>query len=257
MSSNLAPVPDLLRPAGRAAPDRSLPWWLPEVTGAEEALLREVLESNYLNEGEFTERFERAVARRVGAKHAVATTSGTSALFLSLAAAGVGPGDEVLVPDVTFIATANAVSLAGAKPVLVDIDPHNLCMDPAAMEAAITARTKAVVPVHISGRAGHLPRLVAVARARGLALIEDAAEALGSSLLGTSLGTYGLAGCFSFSPNKTITTGQGGMVVTDDDALVIRLRELKDQGRPVRGTGVFRHLQRLAPPQSVRYTEST
>jgi perosamine synthetase len=211
-----------------------IPWWRPDATGElERQRVLEVLASNYLNEGDVTTRFEHAIARRVGARHAVATTSGTAAISLALAALGVGPGDEVLVPDVTFIATANAAKLLGATPVLVDVDERTLGMDPRALDAAITPRAKAVVPVHVSGRGADMTAILA----RGIPVVEDAAEALASRQGGRALGTIGRMGCFSFSPNKTITTGQGGMVVTDDDALHARLRELKDQGRPVRGTG--------------------
>jgi len=203
----------------------------------EYTLVKDVLDSNYLNEGDVTTCFEQEVAQLVRAKHAVAITSGTIALFLALAGMGVGPGHEVIVPDVTFIATANAVMLTGARPVLVDIDPASLNMDPAAMAAAITGQTKAVMPVHVSGRSANLPVILEIARAHGLLVIEDAAEAFMSAVDGKYLGTFGHAGCLSFSPNKTITTGQGGMILTDDDALHLRLRELKDHGRPVRGTG--------------------
>lgn len=215
----------------------TIPWWQPEI-GAEErdALLR-VVDSNYLNEGEVTARFEREAAAMFGARHGIATTSGTSAIFLALAGLGVGRGDDVLVPDVTFIATANAVTLTGARPILVDVDPSTLAIDTEAAVRAMTPSTKAVVPVHVSGRAAPIERLLAFARERGLFVVEDAAEALWSKHQGRCLGTFGVAGCFSFSPNKTITTGQGGLVVTDDDGLAVRLRELKDQGRPVRGTG--------------------
>ncbi|SVB90055.1 uncharacterized protein METZ01_LOCUS242909, partial [marine metagenome] len=173
----------------------------------------------------------------VGATYAVGVTNGTSALFLALAALGIGHGDEVVVPDLTFIATANAVTLTGATPVLVDIDPATLTISPEAFEKAITAHTRAVIPVHISGRSADLPAIVAIAKEHGLAVVEDAAEAFASFHDGRALGTIGIAGCLSFSPNKTIMTGQGGMVLTDDEGLHLRLRELKDQGRPVRGTG--------------------
>jgi perosamine synthetase len=196
-----------------------------------------VLESNYLNDGDVTNEFERRMAARLGAAHGVGVTSGTTAIFLSLAALDIRHGDDVVVPDVTFIATANAVTLAGATPVFVDVDPVTLGMAPDALARALTPRTKAVVPVHVSGRAAAIERILAIANAHGIAVVEDAAEALGSRHHGRCLGTYGRAGCFSFSPNKTITTGQGGLIVTDDEALAIRLRELKDQGRPVRGTG--------------------
>lgn len=215
----------------------TIPWWEPAVGTEERDAILRVVDSNYLNEGEVTAEFERRVAELFGTRHAVATTSGTSAIFLALAALGVGHGDEVLVPDVTFIATANAVRLAGATPVLVDVDAVTLNIDPARAEAAITPRTRAIVPVHVSGRAAAMTALLDLARRRGIAVIEDAAEALLSKHQGRCLGTFGAAGCFSFSPNKTITTGQGGLVVTDDEALMVRLRELKDHGRPVRGTG--------------------
>lgn len=214
-----------------------IPWWRPETGAEERELLLEVLASNYLNDGDVTTDFERRMAAALGSRHGVAVTSGTAALFLSVAAVGVKPGDEVIVPDVTFIATANAVTLTGATPVLVDVTPDRLTLDPGAFAAAITSRTKAVIPVHVSGRAADIDKISAIARERGIAVIEDAAEALRSRHNGRCLGTFGLAGCFSFSPNKTMTTGQGGLIVTDDDAMAVRLRELKDQGRPVRGTG--------------------
>lgn len=214
-----------------------IPWWRPETGSEERALVQRVLDSNYLNDGDVTNEFERQMAAALGAHYGVAVTSGTAAIFLSLAALGIGHGDEVIVPDVTFIATANAVTLAGATPVLVDIEAATLGMDPDALERAITPRTKAVVPVHVSGRAAAIERILDIAHARGLVVVEDAAEALRSRHRGRCLGTFGRAGCFSFSPNKTITTGQGGLIVTDDEALTVRLRELKDQGRPVRGTG--------------------
>lgn len=216
---------------------KTIPWWHPLMTGGEEARVAEVLRSNYLNDGDVTTAFEDRIAGLFGASHAIATTSGTTAIFLAVAAAGAGPGDEVIVPDVTFIATANAVRLAGATPVLVDIDPRTLNVDPEAVRKAITAKTKAIVPVHVSGRSADMPALMAIGKEHGVAVIEDAAEALLSEVKGRRLGTIGLAGCLSFSPNKTITTGQGGMVLTNDATFAARLRALKDHGRPVRGTG--------------------
>lgn len=216
---------------------KKIPWWSPQIGPNELGLVREVLESGYINEGDVTERFERQIAELVGAKHAVATTSGTTAIFLALAASKIGHGDEVIVPDVTFIATANAVKLAGATPVLVDVDPHTLNIDLTAFERAITPRTRAVVPVHVTGRGADMKGVCALAEEHNLVVVEDAAEALRSKHAGRWLGTWGNAGCFSFSPNKTITSGQGGMIVTDDAKLAQRVRELKDQGRPVRGTG--------------------
>ena len=190
-----------------------IPWWNPQVGPNEYANLHDVLDSNYLNDGDVTTRFEREISTLVGAKHAVGVTSGTSALFLSLAALGIGHGDEVIVPDMTFIATANAVTLTGAVPVLVDVDPATLNISPEAFEKAITGRTRAVMPVHVSGRSADLSAIAMIAEKHGLAVVEDAAEALASFHDGQALGTIGIAGCLSFSPNKTIMTGQGGMEI--------------------------------------------
>jgi perosamine synthetase len=212
-------------------------WWQPKMGDAELGFLRTVLENNFPNEGEMTRQFEDEVAANVGVEHAVAVTSGTAAIFLSLKALGVGRGDEVIVPDLTFIATANAVDLCGAKPVLIDVDSDTLNISAEAVKAAITSKTKVVIPVHVSGRHADIKAIVEVAGAKGVEVVEDAAEGFMSNAGGGYMGTFGALGCLSFSPNKIITTGQGGMVLTDDDKLVVRLRELKDQGRPMRGTG--------------------
>ena len=218
-------------------PDRMLPWWAPQFGPHERDLVAEVLDRGFLNDGDVTTRFERELARLLGVRHVVAVSSGTAALFLSLASLGIGAGDEVIVPDVTFIATANAVTLSGATPVLADVDPLTLTLDPGAFSRAITPRTKAVIPVHVSGRAAQMPSILQLAASRGIQVVEDAAEAFQSKSGGRCLGTFGRLGCLSFSPAKLITTGQGGAILTDDEALHARLRELKDQGRPVRGTG--------------------
>jgi len=217
--------------------NRKIPWWVPEIGPKEYDLVKDVLDSNYINDGDVTEQFERRLAELLCVKYAVAVTSGTTAITLALAGLGVGAGDDVLIPDVTFIATANAVKLAGANPVLVDVDPRTLNIDPDAAERAVTARTRAIVPVHVSGRAAAMDAILHLARRHGLFVVEDAAEGFVSRHGSKYLGTLGHAGCLSFSPNKTITTGQGGAILTDDERLHVRLRELKDQGRPVRGTG--------------------
>jgi perosamine synthetase len=217
--------------------NRDLVFWTPQFGEEEKSRVTAVIDSGFLNDGKVTEQFERRFAELLGSKHVIATTSGTSAIFLVLSGIGVGPGDEVIVPDVTFIATANAVSMTGAKPVLVDIDPQTLTLDPTFTERVITTRTKAIIPVHVSGRAAKIGSIMDIAKRHGLLVVEDAAEALMSRYQGKCLGTFGIAGCFSLSPNKSITTGQGGLIATDDDLLHCRLRELKDQGRPVRGTG--------------------
>ena len=216
---------------------REISWWKPEVGTVEGKFVREVLKSNFLNDGDVTTRFEQEIAVRLGVPYAVGVTSGTTALYLSLMALGVGYGDEVIVPDVTFIATANAVIMTGARPVLVDVHPDSLTMNPASFERAITSQTKAVIPVHVSGRGGTVFEILEIALRNGIPVVEDAAEALLSRSKGRFLGTLGMTGCFSFSPNKTITTGQGGIITTADPSIHGCLRELKDQGRPVRGTG--------------------
>jgi perosamine synthetase len=225
------------QPRASQASGKRVPWWQPQAIGTELQELAEVLGRHYFNEGVVAQRFEETIARKLGAKHAIATTSGTSAIFLALKAVGAGPGDEVIVPDLTFIATANAVALSGAKVVLVDVDPRKLTIDPDAFRKAITPRTKAVVPVHVSGRAADMTAILATARERGIAVVEDAAEGFMSAYQGRMLGTLGDVGCFSFSPNKVITTGQGGIMVTASAELANQLRMLKDQGRPTRGTG--------------------
>lgn len=211
---------------------------MPQVGLPEErAFLKQALDNNYVNEGPLTTAFEKRLAALVGATYAVAATSGTAGIFLALKSLGIGPGDEVLVPDLTFIATANAAELTGAKPILVDVDPTSLTIDIAALKKAITPQTKAIVPVHVTGRAADMEAILKIADEHKLIVVEDAAEALLSKHNGKFLGMFGAAGCFSFSANKTITTGQGGMIVTNDPDLHVRLRMLKDQGRPVRGSG--------------------
>jgi perosamine synthetase len=214
-----------------------LKWWPTEMGLEEERRVLEVLRSHYVNEGEVTEAFEKKISELVDCPYAISTTSGTSALYLSLAALGIGPGDEVIVPDITFIATANAVHMTGAKVILCDVDPSNLLMDPKKVERLITPRTKALMPVHISGRFAPLNELLDLAKTYHLKIVEDAAEAFGSKHEGRALGTIGDAGAFSFSANKVITMGQGGIVLTRDAEIAKRVRMLKDQGREKRGTG--------------------
>jgi perosamine synthetase len=208
-----------------------IPWFGPVVGDDESEAVRAVVATGYLNDGPVARGLEKGIADFLGVRHAVAVTSGTAAISLALMALGIDSEDEVIVPDLTFIATANAVRMAGAKVKLVDVDPERFTIDVAAAEAAIGPRTRAIVPVDVNGRAADYAALEAICQARGLALVCDAAEALGSRHQGQYLGTFGHAGCFSFSANKTVTSGQGGLIVTNDDVLHDRLRELKDQGR--------------------------
>lgn len=217
--------------------NKKISWWQPKIGQLEYELVKQVLDSAFLNDGDYTTAFEERLAKLLGCPFVVAVTSCTTALYLCLTALDIGAGDEVIVPDLTFIATANAVTMAGAKPVLVDVDPSTLTMSPASFKQAITGKTKAVIPVHVSGRAADMPAISEIAGERKIHVIEDAAEALMSFAGGQALGTLGKFGCFSFSPNKTITTGQGGAIALHDERLHVRLRELKDQGRKARGTG--------------------
>jgi perosamine synthetase len=216
---------------------KPIAWFGPHLTGRELERLRDVLDRQYVNDGPLAREFERRIAALVGTRHAVAVTSGTAAISLALMAAGIGPGDEVLVPDLTFAATANAVRMTGADVKLVDVEPVRFGIDPDGVEASIGPRTRALVTVDVNGRGADYGRLEPICRAKDLALICDAAEGLGSRHAGRMIGTFGLASCFSFSANKTITAGQGGIVTTDSDVLHDRLRELKDQGRRHGGTG--------------------
>jgi perosamine synthetase len=193
----------------------------------------------WLTEHVVTHQFERELAAFAGMKHCVATANGTASLATTLFAANIGPGDEVIVPDLTMIATANAVRLAGARPVLADVDERTLCLDVAQIAGLVTGRTRAIVAVSLNGRSPDMLALEPWCRRQGLLLIEDAAQSFGSRSCGRQLGTFGWAGCFSFSPHKIITTGQGGAVITNDDGAADAIRKVKDFGR--RRSGIDEH----------------
>ncbi len=181
--------------------------------------------------GESVQQFERDFAAYAEAKHCVAVNSGTSALHLALLAAGVGPGDEVVTTANTFIATAEVITYTGAKPIFVDIDPNTGNIDPAAVERAITPRTRAIIPVHLYGRPADLDPLLALAARNGLALIEDACQAHGARYRGRRVGALGFAGAFSFYPTKNLSAwGEGGALVTNDDRVAALARSLRTHG---------------------------
>ncbi len=183
--------------------------------------------SGWVTQGPKVAEFERAVADYCGAEHAVAVSNCTSALHLALVVAGVGPGDEVICPSMSFIATANSIRHAGAMPVFAEVNPQTYNLDPAAAEAAITPRTKAVLVVHQIGLPAELDRFFALAEAHGLKIVEDAACAIGSRYAGRQIGGHGELACFSFHPRKVITTGEGGMITTNRADYAERLRLLR------------------------------
>lgn len=192
--------------------------------------IAEVLASGYLTQGPKVQAFETMMAAIVGVPYAIATTSATTALHLVLVAAGIGPGDEVIVPDFTFPATANVVVQQGARPVLADIDLATYTMDPSLLAGLVTDRTKAIIPVHAFGLSADMDPITAFAHAHGLTVIEDAACAIGTTYHGRACGTLGDAGCFSFHPRKAMTTGEGGLVTTADETLAERARLLRNHG---------------------------
>ncbi|MGE5250282.1 MAG: DegT/DnrJ/EryC1/StrS family aminotransferase [Bacteroidota bacterium] len=193
--------------------------------------VQEVLRSRWLTMGRVTQEFESSFAAYTGAKHAIAVTNATAALHLACLALGLGPGDEVIVPSLTFVATANAVRYVGATPVFADITSHDhLNISAEAVQAAITPQTRAIIVVHYAGFPCDMATILSVAKEHGLYVIEDAAHAVGSELEGRHLGTWGEIGCFSFFSNKNMTTGEGGMMTTDNDALAQKLNRLRSHG---------------------------
>ncbi len=180
--------------------------------------------------GPYIGKFENAFAKYIGVKHAISVGNGTEGLHLALHALGIGPGDEVIVPDFTFVATAHAVLQTGAIPVFVDINPRSLCIDPQIIEDAITPNTKAIIPVHIYGQSTEMQSILEIAHKHNLFIVEDAAEAHGAEYNGQRVGSFGDVGVFSFYGNKVITTGEGGMAVTNDSPLAKRMIFLKDHG---------------------------
>jgi perosamine synthetase len=191
----------------------------------------EAVKSGWISsKGRFIEEFERGFANYIGMKYGVAVSNGTTALHLALVTLGIGPGDEVIVPDLTFAATINAVLYTGAKPVIVDIHPEYWCMNPDRVEKAITPKTKAIMPVHLYGHPCDMDPIMEIASKHSLYVIEDAAEAHGAEYKGRRVGSFGHISCFSFYGNKIITTGEGGMALTNDGELAEKMRMLRDHG---------------------------
>ncbi len=208
-----------------------IPLARPDIGPREEELVLEVLRSGVLSLGPVGRQFEESFASYVGTRHAAAVSSGTAGLHLAVRLAGVGAGDEVITSPFSFVASANCALYEGATPVFADIDPVTFNIDPAAIEAAITPRTRAIVPVHVFGLPCDIEAINAIARKHDLKVIEDAAEAIGARRRGRLIGTHGNPAVFAFYPNKQMTTGEGGMVTTDDPALHAGLKSLSNQGR--------------------------
>lgn len=209
---------------------RFIPVCEPVLDGNERAYVLDCLETNWISSGgKYIPAFEEAFSRYCGAEYGVACSSGTAAIHLALAALGIGPGDEVIVPCFSLIVAANTVALTGARSVLVDAEPATWCIDPDGIEQKLTQRTKAILAVHIYGHPCDMGSILSIARRHGLRVIEDAAEAHGAQYKGRRVGALGDVGCFSFYGNKVITTGEGGMVVTNDREIADRARLLRNQ----------------------------
>lgn len=213
--------------------DHAIPLSRPDISQLEIDMVNQTMLSGRLSIGPMQERFEELVAARADRLHGIAVNSGTSGLHLAMEALGIGPGDEVITTPFSFIASSNCILFVGAKPVFVDICPKTLNMDPAKLEAAITPRTKAILAVECFGNPAYMDQYEAIAARHEIALVEDCCEALGSSIKGRPAGSFGRISVFGFYPNKQITTGEGGMIVTNDKRVADLCRSMRSQGRPV------------------------
>jgi perosamine synthetase len=208
-----------------------IPLSSPDISDAEKNAVLDVLSGRELSLGPRLPAFEHAVAEYTGSRYAVAVNSGTSALHLCVKAAGIGPGDEVITTPFSFVASANCVLFESGVPVFVDIDPDAYTIDAGRIEAAVTPRTRAILPVHVFGRPAAMSAILDIARRRNLRVIEDACEAIGATFDGKRTGAFGDTGVFAFYPNKQMTTGEGGMIVTDDRETAALCRSWRNQGR--------------------------
>tara|TARA_R100000388_G_scaffold94967_2_gene84565 strand:- start:13779 stop:14885 length:1107 start_codon:yes stop_codon:yes gene_type:complete len=201
--------------------------------------LKKVVDSTYVTENVLTKEFEDRIKKLTGSKHAIAYTNGTVALYACLKSLNIGPGDEVIVPNLTFIATSNAVLMTGATPVFCEVSPATLCIDPEEIIKLINKNTKAIMPVHLYGQSADMHRIMQIAKKYGIGVIEDAAQGVGVKFDNRHVGTYGDLGILSFYGNKTITCGEGGIILTNCDELKQACYRLKNHGRD--GKGVFIH----------------
>jgi len=216
---------------------------------SEESCLLETLRSGWIVQGSRVASFEKIFSQRVDSPHAIAVSNCTSALHLSLVALGIGPGDEVVIPSFTFVATANAVEHAGARPVFCDVNPLTFNMDPGHLGDCISQKTKAVIPVHQFGLAADMEPIVSLCAEQGIKIVEDAACGLGSLYKGQHVGSFGDAACFSFHPRKIITTAEGGMITLTDDQIAVLLRSMRDQGASASSYGRHTSLEAKLFPE--------
>jgi perosamine synthetase len=201
--------------------------------------LQRVIENKYVTENFLTKEFEDRIKELTGSKHAIAVTNGTAALYCCLKSLDIGPGDEVIVPNITFVASSNAVIMAGATPVFCEVDEKTFCIDPHKMKELINDRTKAVMPVHLYGQSCDMEEILRICREKSIYVVEDAAQGVGVKFNDKHVGTFGDLGILSFYGNKTITCGEGGVILTESDELRDRCYQLKNHGRPKKGT--FKH----------------
>jgi perosamine synthetase len=212
--------------------DQFIPLYRPDLSGNEKEYVLDCIDSTWISSvGEYVGKFEKALSQITGAPHAIVVCNGTVALHLAVHCLGIGPGDEVIVPTFTYIASVNAIAQTGATPIFAETRQSDWLIDPTKIEALITPRTKAILPVHLYGAVCDMPAIMEIARKHRLKVIEDCAESLGATLHGQHTGTFGDIGTFSFFGNKTITTGEGGAVIATDPALSQRLRIVKGQGQ--------------------------
>lgn len=214
----------------------------PWIDQAELEELKRVIDSTFVTEATLTKEFEDRIKDLTGAKFAIAMTNGTVSLFSCLKALNIGPGDEVIVPDLTFIATANAVILAGATPVFVDVSNDTFCIDINKTVDLITDKTRAIIPVHLYGQSADMEKILDLAKSKGIHIIEDAAQGVGVKFNNQHVGTFGDLGVLSFYGNKTITCGEGGVIITNNEDLAKKCYRQKNHGRDVKGTFIHEHI---------------
>lgn len=219
-----------------------IPQIQPWIDDSEWQEVKRVMESTYLTENKVTEEFEAGIKALTGAKHTIAVCNGTAALYCILKALDIGPGDEVIVPNLTFVASSNAVIMAGAQPIFCPVRADTLCIDVEAAAALVNDKTKAIMPVHLYGQSADMEAVLAFAKRFELKVIEDAAQAIGVEFNDRHVGYYGDAGAISFYGNKTITCGEGGIILTDSDTIAQICRRLKNHGRSRRGTFIHEHI---------------